>query len=216
MLRRKGAQNRDAGYVKLNVGGKVFCTSLGTLMWGDTMLSAMFSERIPLKRDQDGAVFIDRDGKHFGTILNFLRDGNITKPNTKQEVQELRKEAEFFCIAGLSKYCENFLKEDEFGDDVVKVWSSVILPRTGSISTQGQPSMTVPLMVDGTMSLPFLRKIFKHATCLCVNKYNNGVGNPQMLTINGDTIYPPKEGWKSNDENRRYFVPPIYGNNELM
>lgn len=53
--------------VKLNVGGKIYKTTLDTLRKDpDSMLCAMFSERHELKQDkEDGAYFIDRDGKLF-------------------------------------------------------------------------------------------------------------------------------------------------------
>ena len=53
--------------VKLNVGGKIYKTTLDTLRKDpDSMLCAMFSGRHELKADEeDGSYFIDRDGKLF-------------------------------------------------------------------------------------------------------------------------------------------------------
>ena len=53
--------------VKLNVGGTVYKTTLDTLRKDrNSMLCAMFSGRHELKPDgDDGAYFIDRDGKLF-------------------------------------------------------------------------------------------------------------------------------------------------------
>lgn len=53
--------------VKLNVGGKMYKTTLSTLRRDpDSMLCAMFSGRHELKADEeDGAYFIDRDGELF-------------------------------------------------------------------------------------------------------------------------------------------------------
>ena len=53
--------------IKLNVGGKIYQTTLDTLRKDpDSMLCVMFSGRFELKPDeQDGAYFIDRDGKLF-------------------------------------------------------------------------------------------------------------------------------------------------------
>ena len=52
--------------VKLNVGGKIYNTTLDTLRKDpDSMLCAMFSGRHELKPDQEDACFIDRDGKLF-------------------------------------------------------------------------------------------------------------------------------------------------------
>ena len=59
----------------LDVGGHKFTTSRQTLTSvPDTYLSAMFSGRFALAPDADSSYFIDRDGKHFGHVLNFLRD----------------------------------------------------------------------------------------------------------------------------------------------
>merc|ERR1719250_546423 len=40
----------------------------------------MFSGRMEVLTDADGWILIDRNGKHFGSILNFLRDGQIPLP----------------------------------------------------------------------------------------------------------------------------------------
>ncbi len=45
---------KQGKYVKLNVGGSLFYTTLGTLTKQDNMLRAMFSERIPLETDEEG------------------------------------------------------------------------------------------------------------------------------------------------------------------
>ena len=45
-----------------------------------------------------GWILIDRCGKHFGTLLNFLRDGNVPLPETKRELIELQTEAKYYLI----------------------------------------------------------------------------------------------------------------------
>jgi hypothetical protein len=67
------ATETDDGVVDLNVGGKHYSTTLATLCrYPDSMLAAMFSGRHELKkRAADGRVFIDRDGKAFGYVLQF-------------------------------------------------------------------------------------------------------------------------------------------------
>jgi hypothetical protein len=53
--------------VKLDVGGKLFVTSLTTLCSKpDSMLASMFSGRFALEKDTDGSYFIDRNGEYFG------------------------------------------------------------------------------------------------------------------------------------------------------
>jgi len=64
------------------------------------MLYAMFAGSFPMKLEEDGTYFIDRDGQHFRYILNYLRDGVETVlPFTSagQLLQrELLREAEYF------------------------------------------------------------------------------------------------------------------------
>ena len=61
------AEHRFGRSVKLNVGGKIYQTTLSTLLKDpNSMLSAMFSGRHELNQDEeDGAYFIDRDGELF-------------------------------------------------------------------------------------------------------------------------------------------------------
>lgn len=66
--------NNNHRYVKLNVGGRLFTTSLDTLLKQDNMFRAMFSGRMDVCTDLDGYILIDRSGKHFEFILNYLRD----------------------------------------------------------------------------------------------------------------------------------------------
>ncbi|KAK3745409.1 hypothetical protein QZH41_001440 [Actinostola sp. cb2023] len=68
--------------VTLNVGGHIFTTRLATLLSDEnSMLSSMFSGRFDLEVDDEGRYFIDRDGKYFGHILNYLRDASIIPPS---------------------------------------------------------------------------------------------------------------------------------------
>jgi len=75
----EGALDKFKGRVKLNVGGVKYETTLTTLTadGDDSMLGSMFSGRHELHTNEDGEVFIDRDGKHFGHILNVLRDSSV-------------------------------------------------------------------------------------------------------------------------------------------
>lgn len=61
-----------------------------------------------------GWILIDRCGKHFGTILNYLRDDTIILPQNRQEIKELMAEAKYYLIQGLVSVCQTALQ----------VWSS--------------------------------------------------------------------------------------------
>lgn len=93
----------SSSLVRLNIGGKKFCTTVGTLTHRepDSMLAAMFSGRHTLCQDSEkGYVFVDRDGKHFRHLLNWLRDGVVPSLEDK-EYSELLREAEYYQLLGL-------------------------------------------------------------------------------------------------------------------
>lgn len=62
--------------VRLNVGGTTLMTSRTTLTAvPNSMLTAMFSGRHVLARDDTGAIFLDHQPAAFNAVLNFLRYG---------------------------------------------------------------------------------------------------------------------------------------------
>ncbi|XP_026473783.1 BTB/POZ domain-containing adapter for CUL3-mediated RhoA degradation protein 3 [Ctenocephalides felis] len=96
-------------YVKLNVGGCLHYTTIGTLIKNDSMLRAMFSGRMEVLTDSEGWILIDRCGKHFGSILNFMRDGSVPLPENKEAMAELLAEAKYYCVSELAESCEKAL-----------------------------------------------------------------------------------------------------------
>ena len=50
-----------------------------------------------------GWILIDRCGKHFGSILNFLRDGKVPLPENRRELQELEQEAKYYLVQDLCR-----------------------------------------------------------------------------------------------------------------
>ncbi|KAB0394466.1 hypothetical protein E2I00_014487, partial [Balaenoptera physalus] len=97
-------------YVKLNVGGALYYTTMQTLTKQDTMLKAMFSGRMEVLTDSEGWILIDRCGKHFGTILNYLRDGAVPLPESRREIEELLAEAKYYLVQGLVEECQAALQ----------------------------------------------------------------------------------------------------------
>lgn len=94
-----------------------FSTSTSTLTWcPDSFFSALLSGRIPSLRDENNAIFIDRDPKLFSIILNYLRTKEIDLKDTDLTI--LRHEAEFYNISPLVKrlmLCEE-MDESSCGD----------------------------------------------------------------------------------------------------
>lgn len=108
-------------YVKLNVGGALYYTTMQTLTKQDTMLKAMFSGRMEVLTDSEGWILIDRCGKHFGTILNYLRDGAVPLPESRRETEELLAEAKYYLVQGLADECSAALQKKETYEPLCKV-----------------------------------------------------------------------------------------------
>uniref|UniRef100_UPI00398EBEAB BTB/POZ domain-containing protein KCTD11-like n=1 Tax=Pristiophorus japonicus TaxID=55135 RepID=UPI00398EBEAB len=88
--------------VSLNVGGTLYTTQGETLSrYPDSMLGAMFRGQLASARDQSGHLFIDRDGKPFRHILNYLRSSHLDLPEGYREMRLLRREADFYQIRPL-------------------------------------------------------------------------------------------------------------------
>ena len=52
-----------------------------------------------------GWILIDRCGKHFGTILNYLRDGVVPLPESRRATEELLADAQYYLVQGLVDEC---------------------------------------------------------------------------------------------------------------
>lgn len=125
-------------YVKLNVGGRLFSTSLDTLTKQDNMLRAMFSGRLDVSTDADGYILIDRCGRHFEFLLNYLRDDDpmyvqiALQDKCELELFEILKEAKFYCMQPLVAMIEQKImlskaqsaSEPYFGPSVVSMITS--------------------------------------------------------------------------------------------
>ncbi|PKU63254.1 FH protein interacting protein FIP2 [Dendrobium catenatum] len=103
------------------IGGKKYATTVDTLTQREpySMLAAMFSGRHNVCRDSEtGMVFVDRDGKQFRHILNWLRDG-ILPTLTNVEYQELLREAEYYQLLELIKYIKSNMCKKK-GEDILE------------------------------------------------------------------------------------------------
>ena len=73
-LKTNLSKTQLAGKVQLDVGGRVFSTTVGTLTSEkDTFFTALFSKQWELEKDEKGQIFIDRNGDLFAEILDFMR-----------------------------------------------------------------------------------------------------------------------------------------------
>uniref|UniRef100_A0A8C8J8U5 BTB domain-containing protein n=1 Tax=Oncorhynchus tshawytscha TaxID=74940 RepID=A0A8C8J8U5_ONCTS len=82
-----------------------------TLTKQDTMFKAMFSSKMEVLTDSEGWILIDRCGKHFGTILNYLRDGVVPLPESRRETEEMLLSD--YLVQGLADECQAALQSYE-------------------------------------------------------------------------------------------------------
>ena len=119
-------------YVKLNIGGRLFSTSIDTLTKQDNMLRAMFSGRIDVSTDSDGYIVIDRCGRHFEFILNYLRDEDVQgvayylDDKSELDMHDLLKEAKFYCIQPLINLIEQKILSNKSNNLEPYLGSSVV------------------------------------------------------------------------------------------
>jgi uncharacterized protein YjbI with pentapeptide repeats len=104
--------------IVLDVGGVRFKTSMSTLQSvPESMLGAMFSGRFELSKQADGSFFIDRDGRLFGHVLNWLRDRTLPVGALSADDREaLRVEANFYHLPELA----SALDDADEADSAVK------------------------------------------------------------------------------------------------
>jgi hypothetical protein len=113
-------QAKQRGRVELNIGGFRFQTSVQTLRRvPGTFLDAYFSGRYSQDVCDDGSIFIDRDGEHFGHVLQYLRDGHVSvaEPRARPSLElllALKHEFDFYCITLASEQLPNTLPEVAF------------------------------------------------------------------------------------------------------
>jgi N-acetylneuraminic acid mutarotase len=92
------------GHVELNIGGYRYETSVQTLRRvPHTFFDAYFSGRYAQDVCNDGSIFVDRDGEHFGHILQYMRDGVVSVAEdgacpSMSLLRALKREFGFYCI----------------------------------------------------------------------------------------------------------------------
>ncbi|KAI6653750.1 BTB/POZ domain-containing protein isoform X2 [Oopsacas minuta] len=104
-------------WVKLNVGGTIFCTSQKTIQkYPNCFLHKLFLEsqdKLSPYIDETGALLIDRDPKYFSMLLNYMRSGRVFLCEDFCE-NALIAEAEFFNISGLLEIVKQKIKDRKF------------------------------------------------------------------------------------------------------
>lgn len=94
--------------VHIDVGGCIYTSSLETLTkFNESRLSKMFNGTIPIVLDTlKQHYFIDRDGKAFRYILNFMRTGKLSLPLNFDDFETLVEEAKYYQLDEMVKQIE--------------------------------------------------------------------------------------------------------------
>lgn len=109
----------------LNVGGYEYTSLRRTLTRvQNSVLASMISNNESLIKDSKGRYFLDRDGRLFSYVLQYLRTGVPFFPESYLDCEMLRLEAEFYKIDDLTRklveQCKRLaIQKDE--RDIVKV-----------------------------------------------------------------------------------------------
>lgn len=87
---------------RLFVGNGLHVVSEDTLRtYPDSYFAKLLSENFGDHKSKADIIFIDRDGKHFASILNHLRDSLNLKNFTRFDLDELHVEADYYCLTKL-------------------------------------------------------------------------------------------------------------------
>lgn len=110
--KNNSSETHNSEIIKLNVGGEKYTTTRSTLTSGgkDSFFARMLDNndggRIKSETDEEGYIFVDRNGKTFEDVLDYLRNGEIlTETGTKR--CKVEREIDFYGIG----------TEKEKGDD---------------------------------------------------------------------------------------------------
>ena len=91
--------------ITLNIGGIKYQTTLTTISkYRDCLIYKMFDGSFSLKPNKDGSYFIDRNGKYFEYILDYLRNGTLNIPISNCDsylINHLLSEADYYQIKPL-------------------------------------------------------------------------------------------------------------------
>ena len=114
-------------WVHLNVGGKLFATTVSTLtrtdVDGSSMLARMFTHgdvEWQSAVDETGAYLIDRSPLYFEPILNYLRHGQLVLDKNVNP-EGVLEEAKFFGLTSLIEQLEDLIEREQPPDDTTPI-----------------------------------------------------------------------------------------------
>lgn len=81
--------------IYLNVGGRRFATTAKTLQRiPDSYLDKLVKGQVPIIKDKDGYIFLDKNSTVFEYILDYLRDGELIYPDDSKLKNQMKKDVQ--------------------------------------------------------------------------------------------------------------------------
>ena len=104
--------------VQLNVGGRLFTTTLQTLTsHAGSYFAKRFTGDFNSTTLPDGAHFIDRDPQQFSAVLEYMRNGYCPLPVLKEDRLKLYIEADFYGLESLKAF---------IGGEALEMYSTIL------------------------------------------------------------------------------------------
>jgi hypothetical protein len=184
VLKKSAANSAFPSVISLNVGGIIYTASLATLTrYSKSMLAAMFSGRMSLETDTNGNYFIDRDGKLFRHVLNFLRSGQLHLPKGFTELEQLKQEVDFYQLKDMTAHLNKVSSQQ----------SSQVNPGTGSyehVELVCRPRFVEVFGTKATMEECFKKSMFSPFVTVECTTTTEGTANLEVKITNrrGDFV----------------------------
>lgn len=240
-LKTNLAKTRLHGRVQLDVGGRIFSTTVETLTSEkDTYFTALLSKQWELEKDEQGRIFIDRNGDLFAEILDYMRNPSefilpeerlrkrligeakfyklksflevLTEPERKEEERKARP---FSDSTLLTK--EQMLKLNEFYDVVNQRWDLIYkATRDGFEAAKFHQlcNNQGPTMVIIQSTDGYLFGGYASQAWRSIGNYVNATGSFLFLLTNANGNQPTKFIYNNNGyafyDNQTYG--PTFGN----
>jgi BTB/POZ domain len=179
--------------VTLNVGGRKFLTTIGTLVDRSNYFASLFSGRWAMPKQLDGSIFIDTDPNVFEHVLRYLRRGVFPLAFDKETGHdyklyiEILSEARYFQIPKLEKWLEGkcYIHCVDF---------STAQKRVGPVRTKESSSTTT-----SSWSSDFVTQLVKQETSkthqyTCRMELHRRHQNDSPYCYGNHNCQPPKDG----------------------
>lgn len=97
-------------YIRFDVGHCIHVCHRDTLLkFQESTLARMVAPEFDTRKTEHEHIMIDRSGKHFGSILNYMRNENSLNLErwTCLDLDELEQEADFYNLCDLIERCQS-------------------------------------------------------------------------------------------------------------